>query len=112
MESLLKKLYEAKEKENIAKEERMEVEAEIYNMIEGDLDDDKSLTYKFDKFKLSVKPTYSVKVDQEKAVFYPGMFKIKYEMTYSQYKKVGSIVDDMITINTTKPSFKVEAIND
>lgn len=114
MKELLTKLLELKEKERLIKEERYALEGEIYTQLENRLDGDKTVTIYCDNLKLQMKPTYSVKVDQEKAAQNPEWFKVKYEMTYSQYKKsmTTSYLDDVVTINVTKPSFSVEVISD
>jgi hypothetical protein len=109
MKELLAKLLELKEKERLLKEERFVLEGEIYTQIQDKLNDDKTITVNVDGYKLSVKPTFSVKVDQEMAATRPELFKVKYEMSYSQYKKVKG-VDDYVTINQTKPNFSVEVV--
>jgi hypothetical protein len=109
---LVRDLVEAKEKESIAKEHRVSIESEIYELIEGQLIDDSTLKIELEGFVLKVKPSLAVKVDQEAAAKYPGAFKIKYEMSYSQYKKTGGKVDDIVTISSNKPSFTVENKND
>lgn len=112
MKELLTKLLELKEKERLIKEERYLLEGEIYTQLENRLDGDKTVTIICDDLKLQMKPTYSVKVDQEKASVNPEYFKVKYELSYSQYKKSmdTSYLDDIVTINQTKPSFSVELI--
>lgn len=110
MNELLKKLYEVKEKERLAKEERLVLEGEIYTLIESQLNDDKTLKIEESQYRLQVKPSYVVKVDQEAAAKMPGSFKCKYEMSYSQYKKTEGAVDDIVTISVNKPSFTVEMI--
>lgn len=109
MKGLLTKLLELKEKERLIKEERYLLEGEIYTQLENRLDGDKTVTIICDDLKLQMKPSYSVKVDQEMAATKPGLFKVKYEMSYSQYKKASGI-DDYVTINQTKPSFSVEMV--
>jgi hypothetical protein len=108
------KFRETIDKEGLIKEERYLIEGEIYTQLENRLDGDKTVTIHCDNLKLQMKPTYSVKVDQEKAAQNPEWFKVKYEMTYSQYKKsmTTSCLDDVVTINVTKPSFSVEMIDD
>jgi hypothetical protein len=109
MKELLAKLLELKESERLLKEERYLLEGEIYTQVESMLNDDKTITVHADGYKLSVKPTFSVKVDQEMASTRPDLFKVKYEMSYSQYKKASG-VDDYVTINQTKPNFGVELV--
>lgn len=112
MKILLQKLRELKEQEREIKEERLAVEEEIYSAIESQITNDKTLTIHADEFKLSVKPNYSVKVDQEAAKEYGQYFKHKYEMTYSQYNALTdsarTYVNEIVTISTLKPTFTVE----
>ena len=110
MKTLLAQLSELKEKEREIKEERAFVEGQIYVMIESQLNDDKTVKVEDGGYKLTVKPNYAVSVDQELARKYPNSFKVKYEMSYSQYKKVGGAVDDIVTIKQNKPTFTVEMI--
>ncbi len=109
MKELLAKLLDLKGKERLIKEERFVLEGEIYSLMEDRLDDDKTITMIADQYKLSMKPTFSVKVDQEMAAKRPDLFKVKYEMSYSQYKKASG-VDNYVTINQTKPNFSVELV--
>lgn len=112
MIKLMKKLHEAKQKENEMKEARLEIEAEIYTKIESQLNDDKTLTFKEEGFKLSVKPSYAVSVNQELAANYPLLFKAKFEMSYSAYKKCEykDQVNEIVTIKINKPSFQIEVV--
>ena len=107
MKILLQRLNDLKEKEREIKEERVLVEGEIYEMIQSQINDDKTLTVNADEFKLTVKPNFAVKVNQELAAQYPNSFKVKYEMSYSQYKKTDGAVDDIVTITQNKPTFNV-----
>ena len=110
MKELLTKLLELKEKERAIKEERTLIEGEIYALVETNLNDDKTLNVVADQYKLTVKPNFSISVDQEKAKVNPSLFKAKYEITYSQYKKDErkGLLDEMIFIKPLKPTFSVE----
>lgn len=108
MKNLIIRLHDLKEKEKEIKDQRALVEEEIYGKIEEKLDDDKTITIHADEYTLKVKPNFSVKVDQDAASRIPGSFKIKYEMSYSQYKKSEGAVDDYVTVSPLKPTFSVE----
>lgn len=107
MKVLLEKLLELKEKERAIKEERTLIEGEIYALVETNLNDDKALNVVADQYKLTVKPNFSIKVNQDLAKDHADLFKVKYELSYSQYKKLEGKVDDMVTINQIKPTFTV-----
>ena len=108
MKKLIEKLHELREQERAIKEERVLLEGEIYTSIQDKLIDDNTFTLIADEYKLTVKPNFSVKVDQEQAKYRPDSFKLKYEMSYSQYKKSEGAVDDYVTISQLKPTFSVE----
>jgi hypothetical protein len=112
VKDLMKKWLELKEKENTIKQSREEVELEMYTRVQDNMKEDKQSTFVADEYKLTIRPNFSVKVDQEKAPEYAQYFKNKYEITYSQYKALTNeekhYVDEMITINSIKPTFKVE----
>lgn len=110
MKELLQRLNDLKEKERAIKEERVIVEGEIYEQIESQLNDDKTLTVYADEYKLTVKPNYSLSVNQEMAAKFPNSFKIKFELSYSQYKKAEGTLDDFVTIKINKPTFSVEMV--
>ena len=110
MKDLLDKWLELKKQEREAKEARELVEAEIYTNLNQELEGEESQqTWNFDSYKLVIKPNFTVKVNQEMAELHQDLFKKKFELTYSQYKKIAdrSIVDDIVTINQTKPSFTI-----
>ena len=110
MKDLLEKWTELKKVERNAKEEREQVEVELFLALKGEMNEESQSTWNFDEYKLVIKPNFTVSVDQEQAAHYPDLFKTKYEMTYSQYKKSEnkSVVENMITIKQTKPTFTVE----
>jgi hypothetical protein len=110
MKELLAELMDLKEKERNIKERRVILEGQIYDSVEKLIDSDKTFNLICDEYKLSVKPNYVVKVDQDMAKEYSDMFKVKYEMSYSQYKKSehGKIIDEIVTISQNKPTFLVE----
>jgi hypothetical protein len=108
MKELIIKLMDLKEKERVIKEERAVLEGEIYTMIESQFNDDKTVTVYADEYKLSVKPNFAVSVDQEEAAKFPNSFKVKYELSYSQYKKAEGELDEIVTIKQNKPTFSVE----
>lgn len=110
MQDLLNKWLELKSAERSAKEAREEVEVQLYMELKDQMSDESQATWNFDNYKLVIKPNWTVSVDQEQAAKHPDFFKIKYEMTYSQYKKLDDkfLVDNMITIKQTKPTFSVE----
>ena len=111
MKELLEQLITIKEKEKELKEERADLEGQIYDLMSDKLDDDKTVSFIVDEYKLSIKPNYAVKVDQVMAVTNSSEFKVKYEMSYSMYKKSTnkSLVDKIVTITQNKPTFTVEA---
>jgi len=110
MKDLLEKWTELKRVERNAKEEREQVEVELFLALKGDMNEESQSTWNFDEYKLVIKPNFTVSVDQEQAAHYPDLFKTKYEMTYAQYKKSENkgVVESMITIKQTKPTFSVE----
>lgn len=110
MKDLLEKWTELKKAERDAKEEREQVEVELFLALKGDMNEESQSTWNFDEYKLVIKPNFTVNVDQEMAKSNPELFKTKYEMTYSQYKKSENkgAVEGMITIKQTKPTFSVE----
>ncbi len=111
MKELLKQWLETKNEEKRLKELREELEIQIYEFIQSELPAEGSKTLYADEYKLVVKPNYAVKVDQDMAPEYAQYFKTKYELSYSQYKQLdmGSrkYVDEIVTINTLKPSFSI-----
>lgn len=111
MNELLSKWIELKAVERNAKEAREQVEVELYMSLKDQMSDESQATWNFDNFKLVIKPNWTVAVDQEKASQLPMLFKTKYEMSYSQYKKADQkdIINDIVTIKQTKPTFTVEA---
>ena len=108
MKDLMDKWTKLKNEERIAKEAREDIEAELFLALKDEMNGDSQSTWNYDNYKLVIKPNYSVKVDQELAAECPEMFKVKYEMSYSQYKKCTENINDIVTINQTKPSFTVE----
>jgi len=111
MQELLSKWLELKAAERSAKEQREEVEVQLYMELKDQMNEESQATWNFDNYKLVIKPNYTVSVDQEQAAKCPEYFKTKYEMTFSQYKKMDEKfrVDNIITIKQTKPTFTVEA---
>ena len=109
MKDLLERWMHLKEQEKSAKEQREEVEAEIYMLLKNDIPDDGSSTWHYDGYKLNIKQNYTVSVDQEKAVTRPDLFKTKYELSWANYKKSDSklFLDEVVTIKSTKPTFSV-----
>lgn len=108
MNELLQKWIDIKNIEKGLKEQREDIEAQIYMMVKDELPSDgqKSFVY---GYKLTVKQNTSVSVDQEMAAKRPELFKVKYELSYSQYKKSTDqdFLDNVITIKPTKPTFTV-----
>ncbi len=109
METLLRKWMEIKNVEKAMKEQREDIEAQIYLLIRGDLPEDGSKSFNLEGYKLTVKQNVSVSVNQELAARRPELFKIKFDMSYSQYKKSNEklFLDDVITYKTAKPTFTV-----
>lgn len=114
MNELLSKFRELKEIERKAKEQREDIEAQIYLLVQNDLPEDGSRSFNYDGYKLSITQNMSMGIDQEKAEFNKNLFKTKYEMTYSMYKKLDGrdkeLVSDAVTIKPAKPTFKVEVV--
>ena len=103
----MKQWLDLKAEERALKERREEVESQLYIALKSEIKEDSQATWNFDEYKLVIKPNYSVKVDQEKAALRPDLFKVKYEMTYSQFRKTNE-ADDFVTITPIKPTFIVE----
>ena len=112
MNELLEQWLELKAAERLAKEQREEVESQIYLLLKEDIPDDGQSSWKYEGYKLVIKNNYSVSVDQEQAANFPSMFKTKYELSWSQYKKSEqkNVLDNMVTIKAGKPTFTVESI--
>lgn len=110
MKHLLEKWTELKSIERKVKEEREQIEVELFLALKGDMNEESQSTWNFDEYKLVIKPNFAVSVDQEQAAHYPDLFKTKYEMSYAQYKKSEhkGTVEGMITIKQSKPTFTVE----
>ena len=110
MKELMRMWLDLKNQEAVLKEAREKVELEMYEGAQEQMKDDKQISIIADEFKLTIKPNFSVKVDQEMALSCPEHFKTKYELSYSEYKKSDfkDIVNEIVTINMVKPSFKVE----
>jgi len=110
MKELMRMWLDLKNQEAVLKEAREKVELEMYEGAQEQMKDDKQISIIADEFKLTIKPNFSVKVDQEMASGCPGYFKTKYELSYSEYKKSEhkGTIDEIVTINMIKPSFKVE----
>lgn len=112
MEELLEKWISIKTKEKSCKEDRENIEAEIYIALKDRLPEDGVFTEKIGDKKITIKQAFSVSVDQNKASMYPDLFKTKYELSWSQYKKTENkkLIDDVVTIKPSKPNFTVEII--
>lgn len=109
MKNLMQQWLELKQKEKEAKEAREEIEVEMYMGLKDQMNDESQATWNFDNYKLVIKPNYTVKVNQEMAAEHSELFKTKYELSYSQYKKCNdkNIVDEIVTISQTKPTFMI-----
>lgn len=103
------KWIELKEKEKQLKEHREQVEADLYSIVKDELPEASQKSFEVEGYKLTIKPNFSVSVDQEAASSRPELFKLKYEMTFSQYQKSTEKrwLDDVVTIKNTKPTFSV-----
>ena len=110
MQELLSKWTELKEAERSVKEQRERVEVEIYMVLKDSIPDDGQTTWNYENYKLTIKQNYSVTVDQEQASMFPDLFKSKYEMNWSQYKKseAKNVLDNMVVVKSGKPTFSVE----
>lgn len=112
MKELLKHWLELKSEERILKEKREELEVEIYTKIHAELPAEGSKTIYADEYKLVIKPNFSVKVNNDLAEEYAQYFKKEYKMSYPMYRDLDSgakkYVDEIVTINTIKPTFSVE----
>ena len=75
MKDLLERWMHLKEQEKGAKEQREEVEAEIYMLLKNDIPDDGSSTWHYDGYKLNIKQNYTVSVDQNLTEQHPDLFK-------------------------------------
>lgn len=108
MKDLVKEYLRIKNEENLLKEKRNEIESMIYSLAE----ESGSMKISNEHFKLSIKPNFSVKVDQEFAAIHSNLFKTKYEMTYSQYEKSlnKNTVEKGIIITPIKPTFTIELV--
>jgi hypothetical protein len=109
MKGLLDKWLEYKEVERNAKEMREQIEVEMYMTLNKEMTEDSQSTWNYDGYKLVIKPNFSVKVNQEEAKMFPDLFKTKYELSYSQYKKseMKHVIDNIVTISQTKPTFTI-----
>jgi pyruvate kinase len=107
---LLKKWTELKQLEKETQERRHQVEADIYVAVQSELPKTGSSTFNCDDMKVKITQNFTVKVDQEKAKERPDLFKVKYEMSFSQYEKSPEklTLDDYVVITSGKPSFVVE----
>lgn len=112
MKDLLVKILELKEKERAIKHERELLEVEVYESVADQMNGDSSATFYADNYKLKITPNFAVKVDQNMASDFPDAFKVKYEMTYSQYKKYEDKLSlaDVVTITPNKPTFAIEVM--
>lgn len=109
IEKLMKRWSECKIAESYAKEARLDVEAEMWLLLKEELKEEGSTTFKYENSKLTIKQDYTVKVHQELAEQHQEFFKKKYELSYSQFKKIpdNKLVLECITISPSKPSFEV-----
>lgn len=112
MNELLQKWLDIKNVERAMKEQREDIEAQIYMMVKDDLPSDGQKSFEYGSHKLTVKQNISVSVDQEMAAKRPELFKVKYDLSYSQYKKSTDqdFLDNVITIKPTKPTFTVAGV--
>lgn len=112
MDELLEKWIKLKDKEVECKNKREDVEAEIYLLIKDKLPSDGCFTEKINNKKITIKQSFSVSVDQSKASIYPDLFKVKYELSWSQYKKSDNkkTLDNIVTVKSCKPNFTVEKV--
>lgn len=109
MKDLLEKWMKLKEQEKLIKEEREQTEVEIYTLLSSEMNDESQSTWHYDDIKLVIKPNWTVSVDQALAMAHADLFKTKYEMSYSQYKKCQdkNTVDNIVSIKQTKPTFTI-----
>lgn len=109
MKGLMDKWLEYKEVERNAKEMRELIEAEIYTNLNQEMKEDSQSTWHFNEYKLVIKPNHSVSIDQNEAKMFPDLFKTKYELSYSQYKKseMKNVIDNIVTIKQAKPTFSI-----
>lgn len=112
MKHLLIELSQVKAQEMTLKKRREELEIALYELVQSELPADGSKTLYADEYKLTIKPNYSVKVNQELAADYAQYFNTKYEISYPKYRDLDNgakkYVDEIVTINTLKPTFTVE----
>lgn len=108
MNELMQRWLDCKRVEQAMKEQREEIEAQIYLAIQDQLPQDGQKKFDYGDLSLTVKQNFSVKVDQDKAKDFPDLFKWKAEMSYSQFKKSNQVgLEDMVTVSMSKPTFTV-----
>lgn len=109
MKDLLQKWLDIKNVERAMKEQREEIEVQLYTEFQQFLKEDSQATFNHDGYKLVIKPNVTVSVDQEKAATRPDLFKVKYDLSWSQFKKSTEkdVLEDMITYKPGKPTFTV-----
>ena len=97
-------------------EELHEVESDIYVAARdaGNLNPNGSKSFKDGDFKITIKHTETVKVNQDMAATATDLFKIKFDFDKTKYKELNgaqkAFVDECITITPGKPGFTVERL--
>lgn len=114
LDGLSKKFISIKNEISQLESKLDEVKAEIYTSLIDRISQKPqgSVTEKTGQFKITVTNTLSVKVDQEKAMNNPLLFKAKYEYSKEKFEQANDrereIINSMIETKQQKPQFKIE----
>ena len=106
----------AKEQEKEANAKRLKIEVELYKlaMKQVEIKKDGSSSIEDDGMKLTIKSSYSVKVDQAKAALCPELFNVKYDFSKTLNKSLTAeqldLQGDMIVMTPAKPTFEVKVL--
>jgi hypothetical protein len=114
IKELSEKFLALKNQEEQIKEQRYDVEAEIYKFYQDQLKVIGSTSFKDETFKITITKNLSYKVDQLAAANFSELFKTKYEFNKEKYEIASDVekgtIDSITTITPNKPTFKVERL--
>ena len=106
----------AKEREDEANKDRLNIEIQLYKAITEKTEIPKEGVTKFedDGVKCTITSKFNVTVDQEQAALRPELFSVKYDYSKTKLKNFTptelSAIQDIVTFKPGKPSFKVEVL--
>ncbi len=104
---------QAKEKEQQANAERLNIEIALYKEImeQTEIKREGSTNHEVDGIKINITSRMNVSVDQERAALRPDLFSVKYDYSKTMLKGMTdedvSVLQDAVTMKPGKPTFSV-----